>query len=187
MLGPLGKLDVKWWREFLPTWPGTSYFTPPVEAKAQSRALVTDACLTGMGAVLGRKWIYLQWDNDWLGRAMATGDGSTSVPFLELAAVVIAVKSWIHELKHKRIVVYSDCSAVVAGINASYSPREGMMTLLRDLVALSIRHSFTITAVHVPGELNVVADLISRFDIQEAHQQFPWLLPDPSPVKVSAC
>jgi hypothetical protein len=50
-----------------------------------------------------------------------------------------------------------------------------MMKLVRRLVLATLKHNILFKACHVPGKLNFVADILSRFRFQEAFQCLPTL------------
>jgi hypothetical protein len=172
-LGPVGKADAQWWLKYLPTWPGRSYLRPATEGQSNTANISTDACRDGMAAVMGTRWCQNRWDEAWIKRA--TREKTVSMPFLELAAVVIAVRTWALELSAKTVVVYCDCEPVVLAASRGYSPQAGMMGLLRDLAALAMTHMIRLRFVHISSETNHVADLLSRFNIQEALDTYSWL------------
>jgi hypothetical protein len=172
-LGPVGKADAQWWLKYLPTWPGRSYLRPATEGQSNTTNISTDACREGMAAVFGTRWCQSRWSEAWIKRA--TREKTVSMPFLELAAVVIGVRTWASDLAAKTVVVYCDCEPVVLAASRGYSPQAGMMGLLRDLAALAMTHMIRFRFVHIASETNHVADLLSRFNTQEALDMYSWL------------
>ena len=57
------------------------------------------------------------------------------------------------------------------------------MRLLRSLLVVVARYSFTFSAQHVPGVTNQVADALSRFRWQEFRQLVPYAQPLPTPIR----
>ncbi len=84
-------------------------------------------------------------------------------PYLELAAILVAIRSWSKHLVHKTVVVYSDCKPAVEAACRAYSPTTRMMSLIREIVLLSLQHQFTTVFIHIPNTTNLVADTLSRF------------------------
>ena len=80
----------------------------------------------------------------------------------ELAAVVLAAQRWGHEWANKRVLVMSDNSTTVSCVNRGTSRSTLLMPYLRYMFWLSAVYNFRLTAMHVPGEDNVLADTISR-------------------------
>ena len=59
-----------------------------------------------------------------------------------------------------------------------------IMYLLHKLLSAAARFSFTFTAEHVPGVLNKVTDVLSRFQMQEFRQLAPEARMYPVPVPI---
>jgi hypothetical protein len=172
-LGPVGRADALWWLAYLPEWPGRSYLRPASEDRRNTTSITTDACQDGMAAVMGSKWCHAKWGEGWLRRA--TRDKAVSMPFLELASVVIAIRTWATHMTAKTVVVYCDCEPVVLAATRGYSQQAGMMELLRELAALSMSNMMRLRFVHISSETNHVADLLSRNNLQEAQELYSWL------------
>ena len=98
------------------------------------------------------------------------------INFKELAAVVLAAQRWGPLWANKHIVVLSDNSTTVACINHGSSRSVLLMKYLRHNFWLSAMFNFRLKAVHVPGEDNVLADIISRLHEPDARQYLNILL-----------
>ncbi len=96
-LGPVGRADVKWWLETLPKWPRRSYLRPAQETAINTTNVVTNACRTGLSAVMGTKWFASAWPSEWLD--LGQGGKDLFMPFMELAAVVVAIRTWVREIE----------------------------------------------------------------------------------------
>ena len=68
-----------------------------------------------------------------------------------------------------------DNMSVVSVINSLTSRDVSIMQLLRELVVACMRHNIQLAFKHVPGKTNVIADALSRFQNDSAHQAAPWL------------
>ena len=84
-------------------------------------------CL-GFGAYCQREWTFRQWCLEFMKSA------EPSIEYLELYAVMIAVKLWLKKFKNKRIILFCDNEAVVHMINDTSSKCKNCMVLLRILV-----------------------------------------------------
>jgi hypothetical protein len=103
------------------------------------------------------------------------------MPFKELFALVAAAATWGHMWQGKKINFRCDCQPVVAAISSSSSPVPEMMHLLRQLATLACTHGFAFRCTHIPGDDNVIADLLSRSsDTQALLARFPFLSPRPT-------
>ena len=145
---------------------------------SQSIGMATDACPQGFGAVFGCDWLSGLWPKRWL--ILAKRSKSHSVPFLELAAIAIAVNTWGSRLERMHVVISSDCMPMVEAINRNYSPLPHILFLLRAITILSLTHNFTLTSTHIAGSDNRAPDLLSRNNIQQFQQEFPSMVPVPT-------
>jgi len=92
-----------------------------------------------------------------------------SIAYKELFPVVVASHVWDNE-------------AVVHILTSRTSKIPCIMQLLRLLLSAAARHSFTFTAVHLPGIHNSIADALSRFHWQEFRRLAPEAFPYPTPI-----
>jgi hypothetical protein len=56
------------------------------------------------------------------------------------------------------------------------------MRLVRRLVLSCLSHNIYFRSKHIPGKSNLIADSLSRFKFQEAHQLEPFLDRHPNPI-----
>jgi hypothetical protein len=91
----------------------------------------------------------------------------------ELAPILIACALWGNQWHGTTIRINCDNEAVVAVINSGYSHDPFMRHLLRCLFFFSATYDFTLTAAHIPGRLNILADAISRNNISLFLSSFP--------------
>ena len=99
-----------------------------------------------------------------------TANGTWSVPesqlhinFLELKAVLLALKRFQHLVQGKVVLVATDNTTVVAYINKEGGMRSGSLcALLWRLLCWCNLRQVTLKARHIPGRLNVIADKLSR-------------------------
>ena len=59
-----------------------------------------------------------------------------------------------------------------------------MMHLIRLLVFLTAKFDFWFTATHIPGKQNIVADSLSRYNIDMFFLQAPQVAPQASPMNI---
>lgn len=152
--------DVRWWQEFLPHWNGKSMILEADWTDAADIFLFTDACDKGYGAVCGDQWFQGLWSEQQL--AAAHVEKRTSMPYLELHALVHAVSVWAPKWRGKRITFRCDAIAAVGAIQTMCSNKDNMADLLRLLHTLAATHGFEFRVLHIAGERNVVADALSR-------------------------
>ena len=175
--------DVRWWLLFTREWNGVSVLYDRHWQMAEKLELFIDACETGYGASWQDRWLYGDWTPVQLSRAndpsRAGKPGGRSMPFLKLLALVLAAATWGESWAGKRIRFRSDCTAVVFAMRSRNSKVQRLMELVRHLAALAARYQFDFDCVHIPGELNVAADLLSRGDVQGFRAAVPTALASP--------
>jgi hypothetical protein len=103
-------------------------------------------------------WFYTGWKAD---HPSMVGE---HINILELKTVLEAAKRWGENWSGKHIRVRSDNSATVASLNKGTSRSGGLMALVREIFWLSVHYNFKLTAAHIPGVSNTLADRISRMD-----------------------
>ena len=79
-----------------------------------------------------------------------------------MLAIYFAAKHWAPSWSGQHIVIHSDNTTAVSILNKGSCKNKVVMGFLRELFWLSAIYNFRITAKHIPGQKNVVADAISR-------------------------
>ena len=154
VLTPAVRLDIQWWERFMDSFNGSSLIVDNVPCTI----VYTDACDTAAGGYseCDGDWFYCNWAAD------CPEFQDVHINLKELAAVVLAAQRWGHEWANKRVLVMSDNSTTVSCVNRGTSRSTLLMPYLRYMFWLSAVYNFRLTAMHVPGEDNVLADKMSR-------------------------
>ena len=151
--------DMKWWSQALTMYPGKSFFLLDRWTPAPDMQLQTDASGTiGYGAFYCGKWLSAQWTPEHL---------PLSIEFKELYAIVVACHTWGQEWPRQRIMFQCDNEAVVQCIKSGTCRSKAVMSLIRSLYWVCIKYNFLVSATHVPGVTNTVADALSRGLLQK--------------------
>jgi len=179
--------DLKWWSRFMQQYNGVSMLPESkwTESWSTECSLFTDACKTGYGAVWGKDYLYGQWSPQQLDRA--SGSEAIVISVLELAAIVIAAKSWGKKWEGKRIRVRSDNTAAVTAINTGACQDDRMMELAREMWFISCTHAFELHAVHVAGAANINADDLSRGRVSQFLLRNPTASSSPTTTQLPEC
>ena len=116
--------------------------------------IFTDASKEGWGAHLG----------DFTARGVwSVPESHLHINFLELKAVLLALKRFQHLVQGKVVLVATDNTTVVAYINKEGGMRSGSLcALLWRLLCWCNLRQVVLKARHIPGRLNVIADKLSR-------------------------
>ena len=154
------RLDLQMWKIFLEN--PTAYSRPfsdfSITYLATDIDLYTDSSANpnlGCGGVCGNEWFAIAWNPSFF-------VNNPSINYLELYAVTVAVVTWIHKFSNKKIALFCDNMSVVNMINKTSSNCRNCMVLLRIIVLHGLFHNVKITAKHVMGKNNRLADFLSR-------------------------
>jgi hypothetical protein len=172
--------DLYMWRRFLESWNGVSLFHQTNLTVAADWELATDAASTvGHGGYFQGRWFCEVWPVD-LPRLT---DNTLSMAFLELYPITVAAMLWGAEWSTKRILFHCDNMATVEIIRKGRSRAPDVMKLLRRLTWCSVLHNFSVYAKFVPGKVNIIADALSRLQLQRFRHLCPTahLVPCPCP------
>jgi hypothetical protein len=129
-----------------------------------SFAFASDACLSGGAAHFDDDWFYTSWKWD---HPEVLG---SHINIFELKTVLESAKRWGPRWAGLHIQVRSDNTATVAAINKGTSRSEDLLSFVHELFWLSVKFNFKLSARHISGQCNVLADRLSRLDsVSEAH------------------
>lgn len=166
--------DLLWWKVFLPSWNGCSFFYDDAWIPASHLELYTDASQASFGAYFSGAWLYGSFQDHDIPL-------SRSIAFKELYAIAIAVHTWSSELASRNILFHCDNSAVVHALCNGTSRCRHIMTLLRFLFFTCAHHNIMLRAVHINGVDNHWADALSRLQVDKFLAACPTASPQPTP------
>ena len=112
---------------------------------------------------------------------MIPNDCKASMALFELYPIVMAAVLWGQEWCKKRIVVKCDNESACEIINKGRSRIPFIMKFIRKLVWCEAKYNFTIHASFSPGCTNLIADSISRFQIEKSRRLAPQADLQPTP------
>ena len=177
--------DCEVWRIFLSNYQENAVCHPMIDQDAMILArdlkFFSDASTSkrlGCGAVFNNHWLFAQWEPNFI------KEEKPSIEFLELYALTAAVLTWGHLIKHQRVIIYCDNSAVVNMINNTSSSCRNCMYLLRLLVLNNLVNDRRIFCRHVYSENNILADSLSRLQFDRFWKNAPETM-DPYPSVIS--
>lgn len=171
------RLDIRWWEAFATPWTGRSFFLLPNWTPAPDLHLYTDSSgAIGFGAYCNGEWFNGKW---------SLTQAHHSIQYKELYPIVLAALIWGHRWSTLKVRFECDNQAVVHSIVAGTSHCPHMMHLLRNLFYIAANHNFTVSAQHLPGTHNVIADSLSRSNMQAFRAHAPTAAPLPTPIPPS--
>ena len=145
--------DIRWWHTFVDSWNGISILRD-IDISIPHNEIWSDASGSwGAGAFWGSEWFQLQWAPPLL---------DLQIAIKELIPILLACALWGNHWQGTTVRANCDNEAVVAVINSGYSREQLMSHLLRCIFFFSAKYDFLVTAAHIPGRLNTLADAISR-------------------------
>ena len=158
------RADIIWWHTFVDSWNGLSLLWS-VGRCSPNISVVSDASGSwGCGAYYSSFWFSMKWP---------TPAQEFSIAIKELFPVVIAAaiygKYWSGQLVQFSV----DNAAVVHVLQATYSRESHLMHLIRVLVFLASHFNFWFTASHIAGDSNILADALSRNNVDLFLSQVP--------------
>jgi len=163
LLSDDNKSDLRRWCHFLPHFNGISLIkTSPWIS--DPLLLSTDACNTGAGGYFNGQFFHSPFPAPIFHRF---GD---DINTLELLSIMVALKLWGTALRGLRFILHSDNSNSVQALNSGRSRTLGMQLCLREIWFLSSLYDFEMSAVHIPGRQNSLADHLSRWHLSPDHE-----------------
>jgi hypothetical protein len=148
--------DLDWWLEFFPRFNGKTDLL--FQRRSLDIPFSTDASNVGYGGVYGVDWFSGWWPPELQG---------VHINGKEIYPILVAARTWGRLWRGRRVIVQTDNIATMYAINKGTTKIRDAMTWLRELFALSVEFDFHITAQHIPGINNTLADLLSRFKLTQ--------------------
>ena len=145
------KKDLNWFNTFLSVYNGVSFFQ-----HVTGKVVHLDACPQGLGAIF---------DNQVYALPLPFTYHQLNIAYLEMLNILVALKVWHREWAGARIQVKCDNQDVVSVLNSGRSRDSVMAEYARNIFMWVSTFNIDIKVVHVPGKLNEVADLLSRWFI----------------------
>lgn len=166
--------DLAIWQSFFQSHNGKSMFLEDAWYSSSHLKFYTDAAQSlGFGIIFGRKWAFGKWPSDWTHKNIA---------FLELFPIVLGVRMWGDSLANKRILFFTDNDSIVHVINRQTSKDTELLQLLCQLVLTCLRHNILFKARHIQGKKNILADSLSRLQVERFKTLAPNVEEHPSAV-----
>ena len=169
--------DVAWWHTLIHCWNGLSILHN-FQSPSHTVTIQTDASgYWGCGAFMSGQWIQWNWSTKWL---------SQGIMAKELVPILLGCIIWGPQLSKQSVLVLCDNLSLVNAINKGASKDTLVMHLLCCLWFFTAYFDITLTAGHIPGACNTIADELSRnnmenfFTISPDASRVPIPLPTPA-------
>lgn len=149
------RADLEWWHVYIAGWNGVSMMLKE-SWQLSGVEIWSDASGSwGCGAFWDLRWFQVGWEQ-------SEELSGVSIAAKELLPIVVAVAIWGELWSGSVVLCHCDNQAAVAAVRGGYCRDPAMAHMLRCLFFLEAKFNITLTAVHVPGVQNGVADAISR-------------------------
>jgi len=169
------KADLQMWLMFLNVYNGITLF--PVALEDRSNYVVySDASKSGYGVVFNCHWFGGVWPQTW---------HNYDITFLELFPIYMAIRTFSNIFGNGFVKFNCDNEAITTIINNQTTKNKKLMCIVRLLVLDLLKYNINLTAVHIPGKKNVLADKISRQQISQSLLSSHGVSTSPYPVKSS--
>ena len=160
--------DILWWAQFITHWNGLSMMQKARRSNPDV-ILTSDASGSwGCGAFYADSWFQLQWPAALL---------DSHITVKELLPIVIAAGIWGAQWANKFVLCRCDNEAVVHIINTGTSKDPTVMCLMRCLYFITAKFDMTLSAVHLAGSANGLADALSRNQLKNFFANYPQASP----------
>ena len=148
-LGPWFKEAITHWLDLTWVSKGVAITLPPFQEE-----LFTDASTTGWGAHMGSlsaAGLWSQTQREW------------HINRLELEAVALALQAFLPQAKGRHIRLQMDNTTVACYLNKQGGARSTTLSArAEELLLWCANQSISLSARHIPGKLNILADALSR-------------------------
>ena len=143
------KEELQWWIDHLESWNGRSLLPDKTDM-----VVTTDASETGWGASLGSRRTGGYWN---------LSERLFHINVLEVMAIEFCLRSYVNDLRNKSVLIRTDNTTAMAYVNhmGGTKSRE-LSTAAERLWHFALENNMRLTAAHIPGVENTVADEESR-------------------------
>ena len=150
--------DLTWFQTFLISYNGVTFY----DIRPLQPQIHLDACLTGLGGVFNNMVYSIP---------VPKGYNGYNIAHLEMVNVVVALKIWGQCWANKRIKIHCDNKAVVDILTYGRAKYALMATCARNIWLLTALYNISLLMVHIEGQKNSIADLLSRWDYYEGNSK----------------
>lgn len=143
------RAELTWWLNNLPKVNGNPVSPPP-----QDLTILSNVLMQGWGATCQGKTTNGKWSSQ---------ESIQHINLLELKAAFLGLKTFLKNQSHKVVLVTLDNSMAVAYLNNKGGTHSvPLMSLALEIWTWCLQRNVLISAQHVPGKENTIADLESR-------------------------
>ena len=162
--------DLAWWDKNMADHNGIAWFPRAFDSNSCC-IMFSDASGKAAAAVLGNNWTIQEFVGEfkWI--------SELPIAFKELYAAVLGVATFGHQLFKKQLLMNVDNESIHYCIQSGKSKDKHIMGLIRALYYYTSVHHIQYETCHVPGASNILADNLSRGNIQNFFMHLPTAHP----------
>ena len=147
--------DLTWFKTFLASYNGVTFY----DIRPLHGQIYLDACLTSLGRAFNNMVHSIPIPKGYMGYNIA---------HLEMVNVVVALKIWGQCWANKRIKIHCGINKAVVDILTYGRAKDTLMaTCAHNIWLLTALYNISLLVVHIEGQNNSIADLLSRWDYSE--------------------
>ena len=160
------KSDLKVWLSFLVDFNCKVIITRNVWCQENVLHVYTDSSKKGYGGFYGSHWFNGHFPPSW---------DNVNIAIKEFVAAYLAWKLWFEHESDVWVEFHIDNQSVVFNLLNQTSYLQENMTMMREMVLVSLQRSIQFKATYIRSRLNFIADHLSRFQVDLARKKAPFL------------
>ena len=165
-------LDMEWWKQYSASFNGKAKLIH--SNFGDGPVVFSDACLQGYGFVCGDQWQAGAFVKDCIPVDVESLDyghvhwvnvtvlDDTSINYLELVAIYLALYRFAESWRNQHVLCFTDNTQAMAALNRGTSVSKNSMSVIRQIFWICANNNIYLSARHVAGEKNLMADWLSR-------------------------
>ena len=142
--------DINWFLKFIPLYNGVTFF----DQKPIDHSIELDASLQGMGA---------RWASQVYALQIPLGYMEMQIVHLEMLNILAALRLWHKSWHNCKVAIACDNLAVVQVLNSGKTRDLTLAAIARNIQFQVATSNINLKVTHIPGKVNVIADLLSRW------------------------
>ena len=147
--------DLRWFQNFLTTYNGASFY----DHVRAYHLVELDACLSGLGG---------RWENLVYHLPLPQYYGNLGIAQLEMVNILVAIRLFASLWHRKSILIRCDNAAAVSVLNTGKARDPFLAAVARNIWLELAKQDIQAVYRHIPGKVNQVADLLSRWQGTQA-------------------
>ena len=163
--------DLFWFNTFLTTFNGTTFFNH----RKIDATLEIDACLEGLGGRYGNIIYHVP---------IPQGFRNYNICHLEMINVLVSIRLWCTYFAHKKVLLKCDNMACVSVLNSGKTKDSVLSAIARNVQMILAEFDITLNVIHVMGKHNVIADVLSRWSLNQDVQRLTEVIQNPCWINV---